>query len=50
MQCQLDAQQTTSTIELLSKRIDERFPGSGLGKVCSQLCVIANASKQRAEK
>jgi len=46
----LDPTRTVSTIITLNKRIDERFPGAGLGKVCGELCVVANASKERSEK
>jgi hypothetical protein len=45
----LDADQTVATIETLSRRIDERFPSSGLGKVCIELCAVAHTSKERAE-
>jgi hypothetical protein len=31
----LDAAEIVGTIERLGRRIEERFPGSGLGKVCN---------------
>ncbi len=44
---QLNADKTISTIEILNSRITERFPESGLSRVCSELHVIANESKAR---
>lgn len=41
---------TIATIERLKHRIEERFPGSGLSRVCSELCAVANASRWRAER
>ncbi len=41
----LQPKQVESTIQRLADRIQDRFPGSGLGKVCSQLLLVA----QRAE-
>jgi hypothetical protein len=43
----LDADRTISTIETLSSRITERFPGSGLSRVCGELQMVANESKAR---
>lgn len=43
----LNADKTISTIEILSNRVGERFPGSGLSQVCSELHLIANESKAR---
>lgn len=37
-----------STVEILSKRIDERFPGSGLASVCLNLLQQAKVAKNRA--
>lgn len=45
----LDIDLTIATIELLGKRIEERFPRSGIGKVGSELLDIARASKQRTQ-
>jgi hypothetical protein len=44
----LNADRTLSTIETLNSRIAERFPDSGLSRVCSELYVVANESKARA--
>jgi hypothetical protein len=44
----LDPEKIIETIERLSSRIDERFPGSGLGKVCRELLAIAVESQQRS--
>ena len=43
-------EQTVATIVTLKQRIEERFPGAGLGKVCDELCEVAKDSKSRAEK
>lgn len=45
----LDAAEIVRTIETLGKRIEERFPGSGLGKVCGRLLDIARHGRERAE-
>ena len=45
----LNPDKTLETIELLNRRIHERFPVAGLGQVCEELLAIATASKQRAE-
>ena len=45
----LDSEKTISTIALLEKRIEERFPDSGLSKVCKELHRIANENKYRSE-
>lgn len=44
----LDEEKTIETISILSKRIKERFPKSGLNCVCEELIVIAKESKDRA--
>src|SRR5688500_3271801 len=44
----LDSEKIIGTIETLSRRIDERFPGSGLGKVCEELLTIAGESQKRS--
>ena len=43
----LDSEKILSTIETLSRRIAERFPGSGLNKVCEELLTIAGESQRR---
>jgi hypothetical protein len=44
----LDADAIARTVDLLSRRIDERFPGSGLGRVGRELDRIARQTQQRA--
>lgn len=44
----LDSEKIISTIGMLSKRIDERFPDSGLGRVCQELLTIAGESQKRS--
>jgi hypothetical protein len=43
----LDADKIESTIEKLQKRIEERFPNRGLGKLCNELLTIAREDRQR---
>ena len=43
----LDSEKILDTIETLSRRIAERFPGSGLSKVCEELLTIAGESQSR---
>jgi hypothetical protein len=43
----LDSEKILATIETLSRRIAERFPGSGLNRVCEELLTIAGESQQR---
>lgn len=45
----LDPQKVIETISALHQRIVERFPGAGLGEVCSELKFIAEHNSQRAE-
>jgi hypothetical protein len=45
----LDADAVGRTVDLLSRRIDERFPGSGLGRVARELGRIAGQTQQRAQ-
>ena len=44
----LDAAEIVRTIERLESRIGERFPGSGLGKVCGQLLETSQQARERA--
>ena len=44
----LDSEKIVDTIETLSRRIDERFPDSGLGKVCHELLLVAGESQERS--
>lgn len=46
----LEAQRIVETIELLSRRINERFPGAGLHSVCRDLLQIAQQAQRRAEQ
>jgi hypothetical protein len=43
----LDSEKILGTIETLSRRIGERFPGSGLNRVCEELLTIARESQRR---
>jgi hypothetical protein len=45
----LDADAVGRTVDLLSRRIDERFPGSGLSRVARELGRIAGQTQQRAQ-
>lgn len=44
----LDSEKILGTIGTLSKRIEERFPSSGLNKVCQELLTIARESQTRS--
>jgi hypothetical protein len=44
----LDSEKILGTIETLSKRIAERFPTSGLNRVCQELLTIADESQKRS--
>lgn len=43
----LDSERVIETIKKLQDRIKERFPNSGLGRVCGELLEIAKKSKER---
>ena len=43
----LDSEKILNTISTLSRRIAERFPGSGLNRVCEELLTIAGESQTR---
>ena len=45
----LDADQIVRTIDTLSRRIEERLPGAGLGRVCRELLTIAQHARERAQ-
>lgn len=44
----LNSEKIVDTIAILCRRIDERFPESGLSKVCRELSTIAGESQQRS--
>ena len=44
----LDSEKIVDTIGTLCRRIDERFPDSGLSNVCRELLTIAGESKERS--
>ena len=44
----LNSEKIVDTIETLSRRIEERFPDSGLSKVCRELLTIAGESQERS--
>lgn len=44
----LDPEQIIGTIDRLQRRIQERFPGSGLSQVCEQLRLVGQQAEQRA--
>lgn len=46
----LDSAKVTDTIAALHRRISERFPGAGLGAVCSELHAIAQENSARARQ
>lgn len=45
----LDPNKIIETVDLLEKRISDRFPDSGLRKVCSQLLGIAHKTKDNID-
>ena len=44
----LDPQKIIETVEALQRRIEERFPGSGLGRVAGELASVANQAAERS--
>ncbi len=46
----LDPEKIVATVEKLHRRIGERFPGSGLSGVCSELLKVARESQERAAR
>ena len=46
----LDSAKIIDTITALERRITERFPGAGLGKVCAELAEIARENRERLER
>lgn len=45
----IDPDRVVETLSLLHKRIEDRFPSRGLGRVCEELTIIAQEAKARAE-
>lgn len=45
----LDPEKTTQTLKTLKNRIEERFPGASLGRVCGEVLTIAAETRLRAE-
>jgi hypothetical protein len=46
----IDADHVVATLERLETRIEERFPGRGLGAVCRDLVAVAQRARERAEE
>ncbi len=44
----LDSEKIVGTVGTLGRRIDERFPDSGLGRVCRELLTVAGESQERS--
>lgn len=44
----MDSEKIVETIGVLCGRIDERFPDSGLGRVCRELLTVAGESQERS--
>lgn len=44
----LDSEKIVETVAALCGRIDERFPDSGLGRVCRELLTVAGESRERS--
>lgn len=45
---ELDVSHIIATCEALQRRIEERFPGSGLGRVAGELCLVARDASRVA--
>jgi hypothetical protein len=46
----LDARLIVQSLDILVRRIEERFPGAGLASVCRDLVTLANDTGERARK
>jgi hypothetical protein len=44
----LNPEKIVATVETLGRRIEERFPASGLSRVCQELLAVARESQERA--
>jgi hypothetical protein len=47
---QLDAERIVETVDALERRVQERFQGSGLGRIVSQLGTIAHGTVERLRR
>lgn len=47
---ELSAPLTTKTIEILHRRISERFPGSGLARVCEELLAVGLEAEAKSAR
>jgi hypothetical protein len=45
----LDASEIVKTLQALEKRISDRFPNSGLARVCSELISVGQSTQHKAE-
>lgn len=50
MYSSLNPEKTVETIKTLQRRIEERFPTSGLARVCAELCIVANTTREKASR
>lgn len=46
----LDPDKIVVTIDILQRRIAERFPGAGLANVCGELATVARENRERLER
>lgn len=46
----LDPEKVIATLDQLTRRIEERFPNSGLSKVCRELSELGRVTKDQAQK
>ena len=46
----LDSTKIIDTIDVLGRRIEARFPASGLTRVCAELAVLARESRERSRR
>ena len=45
----LDSGKVLETVRLLRRRIEERFAGSGLARVCGELVALTEATERRCD-
>jgi hypothetical protein len=46
----IDPREIVKTLERLAQRVEERFPGSSLGRVAAELLVVAQEATRRAQR